>query len=423
MASIESVHARQVLDCKHRPMVEVEVRTSTGHLGRGAGPTGLSVGMHEAVVLRDEDPGTYDGLSVHRAVDNVHSLIAPALVGRDVGDQAALDGVMIELDGTDRKSRLGGNAVYSVSVACLRAAAAVAGEPVYRTVARTDLTTVPVPSFNVVNGGRYGDVVQAFNEFIIVPYGAADIAEAVETGIRVFDRLGPVIEKYTGAPAGVAPSYGYCAPSDDPRVVLELIQEAVDTSGCADTVAYALDCASSEMYDASTRSYELKGDRVSAAELIDYTGALTKDFDILFVEDLLDQNDWDGFAHAVSRLGRTLVLGDDLIATSRGRLDRALAARAVDGFILKPNQVGTITEALATYDDAVRNGLVAVPSGRSGGVIDDIVMDLSIGLQAPFQKNGAPRTGERIEKLNFLLRAADTIPDCRLADLQHIVRF
>ncbi|GAA0594253.1 phosphopyruvate hydratase [Streptomyces crystallinus] len=404
-------------------MVEVEVRTRTGHAGRGASPTGQSVGGYEALVLRDNDPGTYDGLSVHRAVENVRQVIAPALIGRDVRDQAALDGLLVELDGTPRKSRLGGNAVYSVSVACLRAAAAVAGRPVYRTIARTELTTVPVPSFNVVNGGRCGDIVQAFNEFIVVPYRAADIAEAVETGIRVFDRLGAVIEKYTGTSAGIAPSYGYRAPCDDPRVVLELIQEAVDASGCADKVAYALDCASSQMYDSTTGAYELKGKPVSSAELVDYTRGLTEDFDIVFVEDLLEENDWDGFAHAVSQLTRTLVLGDDLIATHRSRLEQALAAGAVDGFVLKPNQVGTITEALETYDTAVRHGLLAVPSGRSGGVVDDIVMDLSVGLQVPIQKNGAPRTGERIEKLNFLLRAAENIPDCRLADVGGIVRF
>lgn len=423
MTTITAVNARQILDCKARPMVEVEVLTSDGHMGRGAAPTGQSVGMYESFVLRDGDPGEYDGQSVHRAVENVKSTIAPALIGLDVSQQSVIDGIMIELDGTARKSRLGGNAVYSTSIACLRAAAANAGQPVYRHIAREPLTTVPVPSFNMINGGRYGDVFQAFNEFILMPYKAASIDEAVRIGVEVFDKLGSVIEKRTGRPAGVARSYGYIAPSADPRVVLELMQEAVQACGYSEQVAYALDCASSETYDANTKTYELAGKRVTSDELVDFTRDLTEQFNFVFVEDLLDENDWDGFSLAVRELKRTIVLGDDLIVTNSEFLDRAIKEAAVDGFILKPNQVGTITEALETFDKATSNGLIAVPSGRSGGVIDDIVMDLSVGLQVLFQKNGAPRSGERLEKLNFLMRAADDISNSRLADVSSIVRF
>ncbi len=423
MTIIEAVTARQILDCKARPMVEVEIVTSSGHSGRGAAPTGQSVGMHESFVLRDEDPNEYRGLSVHKAVANVNDTIAPALVGLDIFDQAALDGVMIELDGTPQKSRLGGNAIYSASIACLRAAAAAAGQPVYRYIARSELATVPVPSFNMINGGRNGKIYQAFNEFILMPYRADTIEEAVEIGVEVFGRLGSVIEKYTGSPAVVASSYGFAAPSDDPMIVLELMQNAVDACGYSDKVAFALDCASSETYDAVSQTYELKGNRVSSAELIDFARGLTEQFNLVFIEDLLDENDWAGFSRAVQELTRTIVLGDDLIVTNSDFLDRAIQEVAVDGFILKPNQIGTITEALKTYDHAVDHGLLAVPSGRSGGVIDDVVMDLSVGLQVPFQKNGAPRSGERIEKLNFLMRAADDIANSRLADVSGIVRF
>jgi len=423
MTTITSVTAHQILDCKTRPMVEVEIRTSSGHIGRGAAPTGQSVGIHEAAVLRDGDPASYNGLSVHGAVANVTNVIAPALVGRDIADQEQFDAILLGLDGTERKSELGGNAVYSASVAFLRASAAEAGRPVYRHIARDELRTIPVPSFNMVNGGRNGDILQAFNEFIVVPHGAGSIDRAVEMGVTLFQQLGTTIETFTGRPAGVAKSYGYTAPSDDPRVVLGLMRDAAEACGFADQVSFALDCASSEMYDSATQSYELAGARVSAAELVEFTRGLTEDFDLLFVEDLLDEDDWAGFSLAVERLPRTLVLGDDLIVTNRGRLDRAIQERAVDGFVLKPNQVGTITEALDTFDVATAHGLVATPSGRSGGVIDDIVMDLAVGLQVPFQKNGAPRSGERIEKLNFLMRAGDDIAGSELASLAGVSRF
>lgn len=423
MSTITSVRARQLLDCKTRPMVEVEVVTSDGHVGRGAAPTGQSVGIHEADILRDDDPASYAGLSVHSAIRNVTDVIAPALIGRDVMDQAAVDGVMLELDGTARKSTLGGNAIYSVSIAALRAAASVAGVPVYRHIARGPLETVPVPCFNMVNGGRYGDTLQAFNEFIVVPSGAATIDEAVEIGVMLFQHLGSVISDATGRPAGVAGSYGYIAPSSNPAEVLALMQRAANELGYADKVSFALDCASSEMYDRETGTYELDGRRVGSDELIEFTRGLTEQFPLLFVEDLLDEDEWAGFARAVELLPRTLVLGDDLIVTNRDRLSRAIEERAVDGFVLKPNQVGTITESLETFDLATANGLVATPSGRSGGVIDDVVMDLSLGLQVPFQKNGAPRSGERIEKLNFLMRAASDIPGAQLADLGALARY
>ena len=420
---IKAVRARQLLDCKCRPMVEVEVETEGGFVGRGAAPTGQSVGMYEAFVLRDGDPDEYDGLGVHRAVENVRRIIAPALVGMPVDDQRALDGAMIALDGTNDKSNLGGNAIYSASIACFRAAAAVAGVPLYRYLGGDGVATVPVPSFNMVNGGRYGDMVQPFNEFIVMPYKAESIFEAVEMGVRVFDLMADVLERYAGSPPAVARSYGYVAPSDDPEVVLSLMREAVDRCGYADTMAFALDCASSEMYDAATATYHLKGERVGSDDLIAYARDLTEKFDMVFIEDLLDENDWDGYPRAVREIPRTIILGDDLIATNLARLQRACAAKAVEGFLLKPNQVGTISEALETYEYAVEHDLIAVPSGRSGGVVDDVVMDLSVGLQVAFQKNGAPRSGERIEKLNFLMRAADSIPDCPLADVAGIVKF
>ena len=420
---ISQVRARQLLDCKCRPLVEVEVICEDGSVGRGAAPTGSSVGMYEASVLRDGDPNEYRGLSVHKAVANVLDVIAPALVGRDVFDQRAIDQVMIELDGTPHKSRLGGNSIYSTSIAVLRAACVSRGIPVYRHLARQPLRTIPIPSFNMVNGGRYGNVVQAFNEFIVMPYKADSIYSAVEMSVNVFSEMENTLAKHLGRAPQVARSYGYVAPSANPEQVLTIMAEAIETAGYTGKFAFALDCASSEMYDAATKTYELDGRRVSSDELIAYTKRLTEMFSFVFIEDLLDENDWEGYPKAVAELDRTIVLGDDFIVTDRERLRRAVETKAVEGFVLKPNQVGTITEALDTYDYARDHGLVAVPSGRSGGTIDDIVMDFSVGLQVPFQKNGAPRSGERIEKLNFLMRAAEDIEGSTLADVPALVKF
>lgn len=424
---IASVVARQLLDCKARPLVEVEITTDTGHVGRGASPTGSSVGVHEAFVLRDEDRAEYNGLSVHRAVSAVADEIAPALVGAELDDPRTLDRVMVELDGTPDKHRLGGNAIYSTSIALLRAASAAAGMPTYLYVGALlglkPPTTVPVPTFNMINGGRYGDIFQPFSEFLVMPYRADSIASAVEKGVSLFGVLGEVLTERLGHPPRVGLSYGYVAPSSDPRVVIEVLAEAVERAGCADVMAFALDCASSEVYDKRTHTYPLHGERVTSEALIDYARTLSEDFPMVFIEDLLDGDDWDGFTKAVQTIDRSMIIGDDLIVTNRDRLHRAVELSAVDGFVLKPNQVGTIAEALDCFEYAVQNGILAIPSGRSGGVIDDAVMDLAVGLGLPFQKNGAPRSGERIEKLNFLLRAAERIPHCALADVPALVRF
>ena len=424
---IASVVARQVLDCKARPLVEVEITTDTGHVGRGASPTGITVGVHEAVVIRDGNRAEYGGLSVHRAVSAVTDEIAPVLVGAELDDPRSLDRVLIELDGTPDKHRLGGNAIYSTSIALLRAASAAAGIPTYSYVGALlglkPPSTLPTPSFNMINGGRYDGIFQTFNEFLVVPYRARSIESAVEKGVSLFGVLGEVLAERLGHAPLMASSYGYVAPSSDPRVVMEVLAKAVERAGCTDVMAFALDCASSAAYDECTQTYALNGERVAAEALIDYARALSEDFPILFIEDLLDADDWDGFAKAVQTIDRSIILGDDLIVTNPERLERAVKTSAVDGFVLKPNQVGTIAEALDCFEYASQNAILAIPSGRSGGVIDDVVMDLAVGLAAPFQKNGTPRSGERVEKLNFLLRTAERIDNCALADVPALVRF
>jgi enolase len=420
---IASVHAQQIIDCKCRPAVEVEIRTEGGAVGRGAAPTGTSVGAHEAFVLRDGDPASYRGLSVHQAVRKVREVIGPAIVGMDVHDQQAIDRKMIALDGTANKSALGGNAIYSTSIAAFRAAADSRRIPLYAHIAGGKIRTVPVPCFNIINGGDYGNYVQAFNEFLIVPFGTDSVDRAIEMAVAVFQALAGVIEEQTKSKPRVASSYGYAAPSDDPEQVLALMETAVKRTGFGGAIAFALDCASSEFHDAESGTYLLKGERVSSRDLISYAKRLTERFNLVFIEDLLDEEDWGGYQLAKQELTRTLILGDDLTVSNLLFLQKAVQLQAIDGFVLKPNQVGTITEAMDAYRFAREHGLVAVPSGRSGGVVDDVVMDLSVGLQVAFQKNGAPRSGERIEKLNFLMRANARNVGCRMFDIKPLLRF
>jgi enolase len=419
---ISSVRAQQILDCKCRPTVEVEIRTESGAYGRGAAATGTTVGMYEAFVLRDDDRNSYGGLSVHKAVDIAINQIGPVLIGMDIFDQRAIDEKMIALDGTSNKRRLGGNTICSVSIAAFRAAADARRIPLYDYIAAAPIRTVPVPCFNVINGGRYERFTQSFNEFLIVPYGTDSIDFAIEMAVTVFQKLEKVLTEYLGHKPQVASSYGYMAPSDDPEIVLTLMQQSIDDCGYAGRILFALDCASSEMIDKQLGTYLLKGKRVSSDELIAYAQALTSKFDLLFIEDLLDENDWAGYSKAVREVTRTIILGDDLTVTNLALLRRAFETRAVEGFILKPNQVGTVTEALAAYSFAKEHGMIVVPSGRSGGVVDDVVMDFSVGLQVPFQKNGAPRSGERIEKLNFLMRANARNPGCKLYDIRPLLK-
>ena len=353
---IVAVGAQQVIDCKCRPAVEVVVDTASGGSGRGCAPTGSSVGMHEAFILRDGDPADYNGLSVHKAVENARNVIGPALVGMNVFDQRAVDRKMIELDGTPDKRNLGGNTIYSASIAVFRAAADSLRIPLFKHIAGGDIETVPVPCFNVVNGGRYGKFTQSFNEFILVPHGADTVDDAVRIGVEVFQRLAVVLEEHLGERPRVASSYGYAAPSDDPEVVLALMERAVDQCGHREKMAFALDCASSGMYDRESGTYLLKGRPVTADELIAYAKGLTGKWPCVFIEDLLDENDWEGYSKAVQELDRTIVLGDDLTVTNIEFLRKAHALRAVEGFVLKPNQVGTISEALDAYGFAAPTG-------------------------------------------------------------------
>jgi enolase len=307
-------------------------------------------------------------------------------------------------------------------VAAYRAAAASVRKELYEYIAEDGIKTVPIPSFNVINGGTNAGIKQAFNEFIVMPYNADDIEQAVEIAVKVFQELGNVIRAYTGATPLVGGSYGWCAPSEDPEVCLDLIAKAIENCGYTKQCAFALDCASSEMYTEG-KGYYLNGEYLTSAELVAYAKKLTEKYNFVFIEDLLDENDWEGYKLAHQEITRTFIIADDFTVSNKERIVKAHESNSIDGFILKPNQVGTITEAMEAHKYAEKHGLFSITSGRSGGVVGDVVMDLAVGLQIPFIKNGCPRSGERIEKLNFLMRAKDLHPGCHMAKIQDLVRF
>lgn len=421
---IKSVCARQIFDSKNRPIVEVDVITESGVVGRGSASTGTSVGMYEASVMVDGDERYFDGMSVYHAIDNVNRVIGPAIIGMDVQGQEAIDQKMIELDGTTDKSRLGGNAIYATSIAVLKAAARAERCSVYQYLAGGKLKTLPVPTFNSINGGTYGDFCMGIQEFTFCPYKAENMEEAVEIAMKVFPMIGKVISEYQkGRPAKVGHYYGWQPPVEDPEITMELLHEAVVRCGFEKKVAYALDCASSEVYDKDNGTYYMNGKWIGRDEMIAFGKRMSEKYPFLYIEDLLDENDWEGYTKALSQIDRTILIGDDFIVTNKERLRRAWKEKAIGGFIFKPNQVGTITESLETHYYAKTHGMITVASQRGGGVIDDVVMDLCLAMEMPAVKNSAPRSGERIYACNMLYRAADENPQAKLFDFDELKRF
>lgn len=421
---IRSVHARQVMDCNFRPVLEADVVLENGVVGRGAAPTGNSVGIHEAAVLRDNDPARFCGLSVFQAIDNVDRVLGPAIAGMDVTDQEAVDRRMIELDGTPDKSRLGGNAVYSVSIACAQAAARAENVSLYQSVAGGTPACLPLPVANSILGGRYGDRTVCFQEFSFCPYKAESMEEAMEIIFHVHREIGAIFTREQGGvPVQKGNGHGWKPPTEDPEAIMQMMDEAVRNCGFSDKVAFVLDMASSEMYNKETKTYYMNGRELTADGQIAYIKRLTEKYDFLFIEDVLDQDDWEGHRRARREICRTTLIGDDLIVSDRELLRRACEEQAAEGFIFKPNQVGTITEAIEARRFAGEHGMMTIPSQRGGGTIWDVVIDLAVGLGAEACKSCAPRGGESVYAMNCLYRAADEYPDVPFADLSRWIRF
>lgn len=418
---IKSVKARQVLDSKGRPVAEVDIVTEDGHLGRAGASTGSSVGTNESFVLRDGDPNLFGGLSVYKAIENIDTVIAPALVGMDVRDQAAIDHTMIELDGTRYKTRLGGNAIFAVSVAAARAAAAFLDQPLYRTMATGEIRYMFTPASNIVNGGTYIDKTLAFQEFMVIPHGVRTVNEGVRIIVEVFQRLGEVIKKANGRTANMGNYSGYGAPSDDPFEVFGLIAQAVAELGYQDNVCYAIDCASSEFYNEREGAYLYRGKLVDRDAIINVLAALADKYPIAFIEDALEEEDFEGFKLANERIN-TVIIGDDFLCTSIDRAKKAVEMGAAKGMIFKPNQAGTLTEALETARYMMEQGLLVVPSGRAGGVLDSPEKEIGLAIGCCLVKSGAPRSGTRTAGLNFAMRTAEELA-IPMTDIRHLPYF
>ncbi len=414
-ATIESVCARQVLDSRGNPTVEVDVVLGDGACGRAIVPSGASTGTHEAVELRDGDGSRYFGKAVTRAVANVNQVIAPALMRRDAREQEAIDAAMIALDGTPNKGALGANAILGVSLAVAHAAAASVGLPLFRYLGGTAACTLPVPMMNILNGGKHADNNVDFQEFMIQPWGFDGYADALRCGVEVYHTLRKVLTKRklstaVGDEGGFAPDLG------DNEDALKIIAEAVDAAGyeLGRHVFIALDPATSEMYDEKRKRYVFfKSDPKklwTAAEMIDHWADWCQRYSIRSLEDGLAEADWDGWEQLTRRLGdRVQLVGDDLFVTNTAFLQRGIDRGCANALLVKVNQIGTLSETLAAVDLAQRNGYAAVLSHRSGETEDTTIADIAVATNCGQIKTGAPCRSDRNAKYNQLLRIAEVL--------------
>ncbi len=413
MSVIELVYAREVLDSRGNPTVEVEVTLESGSQGRAIVPSGASTGAFEAVELRDGDKGRYLGKGVEKAVANVNEIIAPELEGMDAFDQPGLDALMIELDGTPNKGKLGANAILAVSMAVARAAADEVGLPLFQYIGGINAKQLPVPMMNIINGGEHADNNVDVQEFMILPVGAKSFKEALRMGAEVFHSLKSVLGSQ-GLSTAVGDEGGFAPNLSSNRAALELIVDAIEKAGYkpGDDIRLGLDVAATEMYNKETGKYVLAGEgkELTAEEMVDLYEDWANNFPIVTIEDGLDEEDWAGWKVLTERLGNKLQLvGDDLFVTNTERLERGIEAGVGNSILIKVNQIGTLTETLDAIEMAKRAGYTAVISHRSGESEDSTIADLAVAVNAGQIKTGAPSRTDRVAKYNQLLRIEDTI--------------
>jgi enolase len=406
-SGIAAVRARQILDSRGNPTVEVEVEVDSGQVGRAAVPSGASTGQYEAVELRDGDPKVYLGKGVGKAVENVRTEIAPALIGLDAADQSAIDAALVSLDGTKNKSRLGANAVLGVSLATAKAAAAQAGVPLYRWVGGAEAHVLPVPMLNVVNGGAHAANSLDLQEFMIVPGGADTFAEGLRIAVEVFHTLKALLEE-EGLATAVGDEGGFAPDFGSSEEAIEKIIEAVERAGHRDRIAIALDPAMSEVY--ADGQYSFEGRDESSAELADYWAGLAERFPIVSIEDGAAEDDWEAWKALTERLGeRVQLVGDDLFVTNVERLERGIEEKVANAILVKVNQIGTLTETLDAIALARTNGYGVVMSHRSGETEDTTIADLAVATNVGQIKTGAPSRSDRVAKYNQLLRIEEEL--------------
>ena len=414
MSIIVSVHARQILDSRGNPTVEVDVETENGFLGRAAVPSGASTGEYEAVELRDGGKD-YMGKGVLKAVANVNDIIAEEIVGMDVFEQNLIDQTMIALDGTPNKSKLGANAILGVSLAVARAAAEELGLPLYRYVGGVSAHTLPVPMMNIINAGAHSDAPIAFQEFMIMPVNAKDFSHAIQMGAEVFHNLKKVLHD-KGLGTAVGDEGGFAPNFKDIEDALDSIKEAVNKAGYkwGEDIKIALDCASSEFYKDGKYDYTIfegaKGKVRTSAEQADYLAELVAKYPIISIEDGMDQNDWDGWKLLTDKIGNHVQLvGDDLFVTNVSILERGIAKGIANSILIKVNQIGTLSETIAAVDMANRAGYTAVMSHRSGETEDNTIADLAVALNTGQIKTGSASRSDRMAKYNQLIRIEESL--------------
>ncbi len=414
MATIEAVGAREILDSRGNPTVEVEVALDDGTIARAAVPSGASTGAFEAVERRDGDKKRYLGKGVEQAVDAVIDELGPKLLGFEASDQRLIDAEMLAIDGTKNKGKIGANAILGVSLAVAKAAADSADLPLFRYVGGPNAHVLPVPMMNILNGGSHADSNVDIQEFMIAPIGAASFREALRWGAEVYHELKSVLKK-KGLATGLGDEGGFAPNLESNRAALDLILEAIGNAGYepGKDIALALDVAASEFYDdADGGSYAFEGGRKSAAELVDYYAELVAAYPLVSIEDPLNEDDWEGWHAITERLGdKVQLVGDDLFVTNPERLARGIAERTANALLVKVNQIGSLTETMDAVEMAHRAGYACMMSHRSGETEDTTIADLAVATNCGQIKTGAPARSERVAKYNQLLRIEEELDD------------
>ncbi|MEH3119672.1 MAG: phosphopyruvate hydratase [Methylorubrum populi] len=406
MTAITNIAAREILDSRGNPTVEVDVLLEDGSFGRAAVPSGASTGAHEAVELRDGDKSRYAGKGVLKAIDAVQTEILDAIGGMDAEDQVAVDEAMIHLDGTPNKARLGANAILGVSLAVAKAAAETAGLPLYRYVGGVQGRVLPVPMMNIVNGGAHADNPIDFQEFMVMPVGAASLSDAVRMGAEIFHTLKGALKK-AGHNTNVGDEGGFAPNLPSAEAALDFVMESIDAAGFkpGSDVVLALDCASTEFFKDGAYRYEGEGRTRSIEQQVEYLAKLTQDYPILSIEDGMAEDDWEGWKLLTDRIGnRVQLVGDDLFVTNVERLARGIETGTGNSILVKVNQIGSLTETLAAVDMAQRAGYTAVMSHRSGETEDSTIADLAVATNCGQIKTGSLARSDRLAKYNQLIR-------------------
>jgi enolase len=414
MSIIINVHARQIFDSRGNPTVEVDVITENGILGRAAVPSGASTGEHEAVELRDGG-SAYMGKAVGKAVDNVNTIIAQEIVGSSVFEQEQLDQLMIDLDGTSNKSKLGANAILGVSLAVAKAAANELGLPLYRYIGGVSAKTLPVPMMNIINGGSHSDAPIAFQEFMVMPSGAKSFSHALQMGTEIFHHLKKVLHD-RGLSTAVGDEGGFAPVLDGTEDALDTIIKAIGNAGykAGEEVMIALDCAAAEFYKDGVYDYTLfegdKGVKRSSEEQASYLAELASKYPIVSIEDGMDENDWEGWKSLTEKAGdQAQLVGDDLFVTNVERLSQGIEKGIANSILIKVNQIGTLSETIAAVDMAHRAGYTSVMSHRSGETEDNTIADLAVALNTGQIKTGSASRSDRMAKYNQLLRIEEEL--------------